>query len=146
MSNGGDLTFIRMAMNGAARRQEAIANNIANAETPGYRREMVNFEAVLRQQLDQQQAATRGFDASQLHTTDARHLSKHTPSAGASQGPPSSGGADDNTFGSGGRNDGNNVDLGLEMTNLAITQIQFAALTTAMAARLRTLRSVIENA
>lgn len=45
-----DLTTatVEMALNGLARRSEAIANNIANAEVPNFRAQRVSFENELR--------------------------------------------------------------------------------------------------
>jgi len=40
-----------MALDGLDRRQQAIASNIANLETPGYRAEEVDFESSLRAAL-----------------------------------------------------------------------------------------------
>jgi flagellar basal-body rod protein FlgB len=39
---------LERAMSGAELRQEAIANNLANVNTPGYRREDVDFHDALR--------------------------------------------------------------------------------------------------
>jgi flagellar basal-body rod protein FlgB len=39
------------AMTGAAQRQNAIADNIANVDTPGYQRKDVDFHATLQQAL-----------------------------------------------------------------------------------------------
>jgi len=39
---------LRVAVSGLAARQSAIANNIANIETPGYRARKVEFEEALR--------------------------------------------------------------------------------------------------
>ncbi|GAB7041809.1 MULTISPECIES: flagellar basal body rod protein FlgB [Catenuloplanes] len=38
---------LRIAVNGLAARQKAIANNIANIETPGYHAQKVKFEEAL---------------------------------------------------------------------------------------------------
>ena len=40
--------LLEAAMRGAWQRQTALTNNIANAETPGYRPQEVDFEAALR--------------------------------------------------------------------------------------------------
>jgi flagellar basal-body rod protein FlgB len=40
--------LLEAAMRGAWTRQTALTNNVANAETPGYRREDVNFETALQ--------------------------------------------------------------------------------------------------
>ncbi|MCC5948852.1 MAG: hypothetical protein JJT89_10395 [Nitriliruptoraceae bacterium] len=40
------------AVDGMARRADVRANNIANAETPGFRAQQVDFETSLRQAID----------------------------------------------------------------------------------------------
>lgn len=49
-----DMTMqtIEYALNGLALRGEVIANNVANAEVPGFRGSKVEFEATLRRALD----------------------------------------------------------------------------------------------
>ncbi|HWX44096.1 MAG TPA: flagellar basal body rod protein FlgB [Solirubrobacteraceae bacterium] len=42
---------LQTAMRGAWMRQTLLTNNIANANTPGYHREDLNFQGVLRQAL-----------------------------------------------------------------------------------------------
>jgi flagellar basal-body rod protein FlgB len=42
---------LQRAIGGAAMRQEVIANNIANAETPGFRRSDVDFHSTLAQAM-----------------------------------------------------------------------------------------------
>jgi len=41
-------TGLERALSGASLRQEAIASNIANVNTPGYRRQDVDFQSALR--------------------------------------------------------------------------------------------------
>ena len=146
-----DVGFIQQALHGLARRQEAIANNIANAETPGYQRAQVPFEALLREQLSRQEVAGQNAMRSmsgggELMRTNPQHLSSRA--AGASAGPAAIGsellGA--NVAAGGSRNDGNTVELDQEMTDLAITQVRYAGLSAALSARLRTLRSIVESA
>ena len=40
--------LLEAAMRGSWQRQTALSNNIANADTPGYRRQEVNFESSCR--------------------------------------------------------------------------------------------------
>jgi flagellar basal-body rod protein FlgB len=47
-------------MRGAWLRQTLLTNNIANADTPGYQREDVNFEATLRSALANASASNNG--------------------------------------------------------------------------------------
>jgi flagellar basal-body rod protein FlgB len=46
------------AMRGAWTRQTLLTNNIANAETPGYQREELNFQGALREALASGQSPT----------------------------------------------------------------------------------------
>jgi len=48
-------------------RQELIASNIANAETPGYKAKKIDFEDALARALDTDEQQT-------LKTTDSRHF------------------------------------------------------------------------
>jgi flagellar basal-body rod protein FlgB len=44
--------LLEAAMRGSWQRQTALTNNIANADTPGYRPEEVNFESALQGAMD----------------------------------------------------------------------------------------------
>ncbi len=65
--------FFRDALNLRAKRQEMLASNIANADTPHYKAKDLDFAAALK-------AATTGEGAGvPLATTDNRHLRGQTP-------------------------------------------------------------------
>ena len=56
------VALVSLALDSAVLRQQAIAHNIANANTPGFRRQSVRFEeqfASLRTQLEQGRAVSR---------------------------------------------------------------------------------------
>jgi len=78
---------LERALDGYALRHEAIANNIANVNTPGYVRQEVNFEATLHQaMLDE--SAPRGFTEDPLGdqglgTIDGFTLHRMLPANGA---------------------------------------------------------------
>jgi flagellar basal-body rod protein FlgB len=44
--------LLEAAMRGAWQRETALTNNVANANTPGYERQEVNFEATLQSAMD----------------------------------------------------------------------------------------------
>jgi flagellar basal-body rod protein FlgB len=46
-------TALERAMSGTSARQAALAENLANANTPGYQRRDVDFQSALRSALDQ---------------------------------------------------------------------------------------------
>lgn len=52
----GTVDLLRLALDASTMRQQAIAQNIANANTPGYQRIGVSFEAQVAQLMDQQAA------------------------------------------------------------------------------------------
>ncbi|MDG9671994.1 flagellar basal body rod protein FlgB [Hahella sp. CR1] len=64
------------ALNVRARRAEVLANNIANADTPGFRARDIDFKAVLRQ-------AKSIEDSLEVVTTDDAHMAIKTPAEGA---------------------------------------------------------------
>ena len=65
--NLNNISLLHSALNASSLRQQTISNNIANAETPGYKAKKVVFEDILKQHLTDQSSfvGTR---------TNARHL------------------------------------------------------------------------
>lgn len=126
------LRVAREALTGLSRRQQAISSNVANIDTPGYRRREVTFEAALRTEI-----ATAGAGP-QLARTDPRHLAGNGAAGDLS---PASRSRDVVA----GRNDGNNVDIDEEMMLLVETQLRYQALSQSIGTRLNTLRSIIRG-
>ena len=52
----GTQAILEAAMRGAWQRQTLLTQNISNAETPGYRREDLNFEGALRTAVGNEEA------------------------------------------------------------------------------------------
>ena len=63
----GIVDILHFAVDGLGQQQQAIANNLANAETPGFTATDVNFQSSLQQAL----SATGGGNASVTATPDA---------------------------------------------------------------------------
>jgi flagellar basal-body rod protein FlgB len=61
-----EVGFVQAALNARAMRQEVLAANIANADTPNYKARDVDFAAAL--------AAAKGAGGLDLARTSARHL------------------------------------------------------------------------
>lgn len=129
--NGGGMKVARSALTGLSRRQEAISDNIANIDTPGYKRRQVDFESALL-------AVLNGNTPRALSRTNARHLQ----AGGSAGGRPQ---AVTERLQIGSRNDGNTVSIEEDMALLAETQIRFQALTQSIGRRLTTLRTVIRG-
>ena len=106
-----------------SRRQAAIAANIANADTPGYRAVDVSFTELL----------ARAGASLPLSATDPRHLSG-APLAGRDQ-VILTGGSQ--------RRDGNDVDVDREMGKLAKNQIEYQFLARALGGKFRKLKEAI---
>lgn len=126
------LKALYLGLDGLSMRQHAIANNIANVDTPNYKAQRVYFETHL-------QRALRGESQPglALNVTHASHLAGTTssgmPSVTVDSRP--------NTL----RNDGNNVDIDLEMTDLAETAIRFQALSQITGLKLARLKTLIRE-
>lgn len=117
-------------LDGLARRREAVAGNIANIDTPGYRRREVNFEVELRRAM--------GGDSRTLRTTDARHIA-------SSRAAPAGFGVERVQELVSSRRDGNTVSIDEEMVLLSETQLRYQAATTALGRKLSALREVIRS-
>ncbi|GBD23442.1 Flagellar basal body rod protein FlgB [bacterium HR29] len=128
----GDRAFetISAWLDGLAQRRQAIADNIANIDTPGYQRKVVDFEAALQREL--------GTARQTLAVTDPRHIAT----------PPSAGGlslqAAQRLASS--RLDANTVDIDQEMVLLFETQARYQAAATAISHKFAQLRNVIRGA
>lgn len=116
--------ILQRALDGSWQRQRAIANNIANHETPGYKAIKVDFEKSLETEIKKlengiptKEKIAEGIDS--LKNSEINVFSDYSTSN---------------------RADGNNVDMDLENIEMAKTQIQYQYLTrsmTDMFARLR---------
>ncbi|MGI5970224.1 MAG: flagellar basal body rod protein FlgB [Oscillospiraceae bacterium] len=95
-------------------RNEVISNNIANADTPGFKVSEVRFEDILV-------SAIRTGDL-ELKTTRQKHISK--PADGMSIPDPEVARSEDYSM----RADGNNVDIESQMTALAQNSLQYYTL------------------
>ncbi|QOX63961.1 flagellar basal body rod protein FlgB [Anoxybacterium hadale] len=108
--------ILQKALDGTWQKQRAIANNIANHETPGYKAVKVSFEANLDkeiQKLGKSIAETKSIPKN-LEAIKNSEISVFS----------------DNTTTE--RADGNNVNLELENIEMAKAQIQYQYLTRSM--------------
>lgn len=123
------------AMDYRAARQDMIAGNIANADTPFYRPRDIRFEEVLAQK-----SASLFADKSQtlpMARTDGAHLGGIETTSDTKA----------TTFfrdGHMARNDGNSVDLDVETTEMAKNSTMFNALTAAIKKDSMLFKSVID--
>ncbi len=114
------LTLTR-TLDASVARQKTIANNIANVETPGYKRVYVPFENELRSALAEPNPNSRRTllkDLTPVQKTD--YLSPSKP-------------------------DGNNVNIDAEMSDLAKNQLRNKAATTLLQAKSSIMRAAISE-
>lgn len=120
---------LQKGLNTAAYRHNVISNNIANADTPGYKISEVGFETELARALDKGQM--RGF------MTDKKHIPLGAPSL--SRVSPTIMKQNDTRY----RNDENNVDIEKEMAKMAQNQLKYNALAQRTSGYFRTLQRTI---
>jgi len=130
--NDPRINILSQALTGLAQRQQAIAGNIANVDTPGYKRQDVNFETQLRAEL----GLTTGVP---LATTSPLDMAGSGVTPGLLDTAGGSNGSPNPTQ----RNDGNNVDIDYEMTQLSQTTLQYETLTQATQTSFSTLNSIV---
>ncbi len=114
-------SVLSKTLDATAVRQRAIANNIANAETPGYKRSVVSFEDELQNVLKQ---SNKNFVREGLE-----QLSPAQQTDGVSPSRP----------------DGNNVNIDAEMADLAKNSLEQRATVTLLEAKITMLRSAIKE-
>ncbi|NNV05026.1 flagellar basal body rod protein FlgB [Geobacillus sp. C56-T2] len=118
--------WLEQGLRYASLRQQAIADNIANADTPGYKAKDVRFQAELERALQFEAKRTNPkhfpFSSEQsgkiIVTTNANMSYNHN---------------------------GNSVDIDQEMSKLAENQIYYNALVDQISGKFATLKTVIKG-
>ncbi len=110
----------------AWKRNEVISNNISNVDTPGYKRQDINFEAQLRQALGNSRYETVDDKVAAL-TSSELTARVYTDAANYSY-----------------RLDGNNVDIDTENVELASNQIKYNGLISSINQEFANLKMVMK--
>lgn len=120
----GDLPtqVLQKGLDAATLRQEVISNNVANVNTPGFKRSNVTFEEGLKKAL-----------AGRENNYQRTSLLEDTSPEGVKDNRTSM------------RNDLNNVDMEIEMLNLSSNQIKYNGLIQLLNDRYSNLRYVINE-
>ena len=103
------INVLDKALDASNLRETVISNNMANINTPGYKRREVDFESLLRQELDN--IKWNSLDE-KMNDVQLSHLN-----AGVH--------FDMQAYGYDYRLDGNNVDVDVENTELASEQLRY---------------------
>lgn len=123
--------FQEKALGLRAHRQQVIAANIANADTPNYKARDFDFSAALKDAV-----AGRGMNDIQLATTSARHL------PGSAGGQPANLMYRKETQPSA---DGNTVDMDVERSQFAENAMYYQAGLTFLTGRIKSMLSAIQG-
>lgn len=107
-------------------REQTIANNIANVDTPGYKRQDVEFESVLKRELGNSKYTSLDDKVSSIHLNHLQ-AKERTEYAGYAY-----------------RLDGNNVDIDTENVELASETLRYLGLTDSINQEFTRLKSVIK--
>ena len=123
------VNLLSKAADGAWLRNEAIANNIANADTPNYKRQDVSFEAELRHALKVSKYVSLDDKVNALNQGGLSKIEPRTYT-------------DSSNFSY--RLDKNNVDIDTENVELASNQIKYEALVQSINQEFSNLKAVIK--
>lgn len=125
-----NINIYQKALTASWLRNEALSNNIANVNTPGYKRKDVNFESVLKEQLNN--------NSIKLIRTHPKHLSVSNTFEDIEP-------KIINEFNTSFRKDKNNVNIDTEMAELAKNTIKFNALVQELNNHLRRIKMSITD-
>jgi len=116
-----DITYllVKKSIDAAALRQKVIANNVANVNTKNFKRSDVVFEDMLLKEIKRE-----NIDFHKLESLEPEVVTDNSTSM---------------------RMDGNNVDIDLEMTNMAANNILYNTLVTQLNTRFSILKNVISE-
>ncbi len=128
MINSSAFNYINVlgkSADGSWLRQSAITNNIANVDTPGYKRQEVDFEGLLKTELGRSKYTSLDQKVKDVHLN---HLNARTY-------------RDSTNFSY--RLDENNVDIDTEEVELASEQLRYQGLTSSITHEMTRLKSVM---
>ncbi|QDP40170.1 flagellar basal body rod protein FlgB [Radiobacillus deserti] len=126
---GNTITSLERSIDYASVKNQTISNNIANVDTPNYKAKSVVFSEVLDEQINKQ------FIAKRTHP-------KHIPFSSSAEQHSFQIVSNNNTTYS---NNGNNVDIDKEMTELAKNQIYYESLVDRLNGKFSSLQTVIKG-
>lgn len=119
-------SLLRSALNVSSQRAELTSSNIANINTPNYKAKRVEFESYLKNALNGETLS--------LNTTHVNHLNPNNLQTKVIT-------SRDTSL----KENGNNVDLEVEMLNQSTNSLYYSALTAQLNGRYQMLNYVLSN-
>lgn len=120
------INIMDKAADASWKRESAISNNIANTDTPGYKRQDVDFESQLKQAMRSTRFKSVDARVGAINDTELE-TRVYTDASGFSY-----------------RLDGNNVDIDTETARLAENQIRYNGLVQSMNEEFTNLKMVMK--
>ena len=120
------INILEKAADASWTRETLIANNLANVDTPGYKRQDIDFQSVLKKEISNYKYMNLD------QKVNAMDLSKLNAEVYTDHGNYSY------------RLDGNNVDVDTEQVELASEQIKYQALTTSITSEFQRIQAVLK--
>ena len=127
--------LLKKAMDASILRHQIIADNIANVDTPGFKRSRVTFEAQLKRALESEENMKK---CHQAYLTDKKHIQFCKPLDYRKVQPKIQVDYDTNY-----RNDKNNVDIEKEVSDAVINTLRYRALADRIKGNFKMLNSVL---
>jgi len=124
---GGTISNLERGLNFSATKQKAIAQNIANIDTPNYKSKTVSFDTYLS---DAKKSSISSYRTTEKHI----NFEMKNGNVGISS-------RNNLSY----RNNGNGVDMDKEQADLATNQIYYNALVDRVSGKLNTLQTVIRG-
>lgn len=127
----GNIDFLTKALDASWKRDEVIANNIANAETPNFKKSVVLFEEILKEQLNGGKLKGVVTNPGHIHINnvdinDVKYKIKT-----------------ENNFSA--RTDKNNVDIDVEMAERAKNEIIYNTLASKIQSNFQRIKFIINE-
>lgn len=108
-------------------RESTLTNNIANVDTPNYKRQDVDFESVLKRELKNSKYTALDTKVKNVNLSDL-NATTYTDGSNYSY-----------------RLDGNNVDIDTEESELASEQIRYSGLTDSITQEISRMKTVLKS-
>jgi flagellar basal-body rod protein FlgB len=116
----------KLALEGLSAKGQAISQNIANVDTPGYKASTVNFQDAVKQAMNHSnRLALKKTEPGHLDAPSSISALKSVARAGGSE-----------------RADENNVDINVEMSDLSVTGLQYETMSTLVSKKLVLLKAI----
>ena len=130
---GRTVEVLHRTMDVSLLRRSVIADNIANADTPNYKRSTINFESQLKRAFDSQKRETLP-----ARMTDSRHMPFYKPVDFRTVGPKRV-----LDYLTSSKNNGNNVDVEEEMMQSMQNQLNYQLMTLSVSNQFSQINTVL---